>query len=307
MTTPHRLAARPARPARPAVLLTVLVSALLSAGCEVGTGPGPTSDRAAGVAVRNTSNAHATGAARFLPDFSAATFPIEDIDLTAKADPMKAAVGLIRAAVGNDRAPRFEVKGVEASTSRDQAGKTVVLTTAALGCLQQKGAQELHAYQDSRYPYSMAIALVVKAGAYRKLDPAWCAIDSVIPYTGEPDPAAVPTIAPCVGRRQTGSALTLWVATTDAVCAVLGEPVAPVDRTLTKGDAGTDVARVQLALNDLGSKLTVDGRLGRATIVAVRAFEQCYTGGKTGPGVADASTLSDLSAAQSSGWSPDLC
>ena len=296
-----------ARRSRTAILITVLGGTLALAGCEVGTGPGVTSDRAAEVAVKNTSNARASGAARHLPDFSAATFPIEDVDLAAKPDPMRTAAGLLKAAIGTAGSPRFEVKGVEASTTDAQVQKTIALTTSALSCLHQKGAQELHAYHDTLHRYSMAIAMVVKAQAYRRLDPAWCAVSSVIPYTDAPESSSPPTIAPCVGQRREGAALVLWVATSDAFCAALGDPVAPVDRNLARGDSGTDVARLQLALNDLGSTLRVDGRLGTATIRQIRAFEACYSPGERRPAVADAGTLADLTAAQTSGWSAELC
>lgn len=299
---------RRGRAGRPAILAALLISALATAGCEVGTGPSASSDRAAAVAVTNTPLPPATGAARYLPDLSAAGFPIEDVDLTAKADPMKTAVGLITAALGETGAPRFEVQGVEADTSDAQVTKTIQLTTSALGCLHQKGALKLHAYHDTLHRYSMAIALVLRAKDYRPLDPAWCAVSSVIPYPDDSDRgSSPPTIAPCVGQRRTGPALVLWVATTDAICAALGDQVAPVERTLVRGNSGTDVARLQLALNDLGSKIRVDGRLGQSTITQLRAFEACYAPGTRHRGIADAATLADLAAAQTSAWSPDLC
>jgi hypothetical protein len=220
---------------------------------------------------------------------------------------MRTAAGLLRTAIGTAGSPRFEVKGVEASTTDAQVQKTIALTTSALTCLHQKGAVQLHAYHDTLHRYSMAIAMVVKAKAYRQLDPAWCAVSSVVPYTDAPDAGAPPTIAPCVGQRRQGPALVLWVATSDVFCAALGDQVAPVDRSLARGDSGTDVARLQLALNDLGSTLRVDGRLGATTIQQVRAFEACYSPGERRQGVADAGTLADLTAAQTSGWTADLC
>jgi hypothetical protein len=299
---------------RTALLAGLLISVLVTAGCGPGNDSGDASRSGAsrtsdgGTAnLQNTSSLPRTGAARLLPDLSRAGFPVAETDLKAQPRPKKAALALIGQALGDARAPRFEVTGVEAATTDEQAAETADLATSALACLQQKGARAMHAYVDTRYRYSMAVALVIDVKAYRPLDVAWCAVTSQIPYAKSARPAGAATIAPCVGERRTGSKLVTWVATTDTMCAALGDPVAPAARNLVRGNTGTDVTRLQLALNDVGSGLTVDGRFGSGTISALRAFQDCYAVGTRRPGAADPVTLSALTAAASSGWSKDLC
>jgi hypothetical protein len=309
MAKPLRSTAVPP-PARITMLVVSLLCALVCAGCSP-TGAAdpadtPTSDQVA--PVNKTSPAPRTGPARLLPDLSGAAFGVQEVDLAAGRVPMRTAVTLIRQAAGDVQAPRVEVRGVDASTDQAQAAETADLAASALACLHQKGARALHSYVDTRHRYSMSIALVVNAKSYRQ-DVAWCAISSVIPYVAGRTAGgdSVPTIAPCVGERRSGAALVTWVATTDTMCAALGDPVAPVQRPLRRGDSGTDVARLQLALNDVGSQLRVDGRMGTSTVQAVRAFQNCYAVGARRPGVADPVTVNALTSAASSGWSKDLC
>jgi len=297
-----------------AFLVALLISGLLMAGCSAAgdaSGTSAPSTAARGAVVQQTLKPRpATGAARYLPDLSTAGVAVDDIDLAAKSEPLTSAVGMLEQAIGDDQAPRYEVDGVESASEAGQVLKTVELTRTAMNCLNQRGHLAMHAYVDAQYRYSMAIALVVRASAFKNIDVAWCAVSSSVPYQTAPSPGratAAPSIAPCVGQRRAGPALITWVGTTDAMCAALGNPVLPVTRTLARGDSGTDVARLQLALVDLGSDVQVDGYLGPATISAVRAFQRCFGVSRSGPGVAGEATFTALDAAQTSGWSKDQC
>jgi hypothetical protein len=296
-----------------AAFLAALLISVLSAGCtSVGTSADESSgfSSSRGTTIQKTLKPRpATGAARYLPDLSDASFAVESIDLAARPDPMPTAVGMIEQAIGDDQAPRYEVAGVEAANEAGQVVKTVQLTRTAATCLHQQGHLAMHAYVDTRHRYSMSIALVVRATTFKDIDVAWCALTSLVPYEAAPEPGggSVPAIAPCVGQRRTGPALVTWVATTDVMCAALGDPVLPVERTLGRGDAGTDVARMQLALADLGADVRVDGRLGPATISAIRAFQDCFGVTRPRPGIADGATMNALTVAQTSGWTTEQC
>lgn len=184
------------------------------------------------------------------------------------------------------------------------------MASAAVRCLNQKGHLEIHAYVDTRHGYSMSVVLVANAKTFAKVDLRWCAIESSIPYDPDPKSAdsTVPTIAPCVGKRTEGTAIVAWMGTTDVMCKELGgDRVAASDRQLRRGNIGTDVAVLQLALNDLGADLTVDGRLGAATTTAVRTFQSCFPVPGVRAGVADAATKDALAVAQISGWTREQC
>lgn len=61
---------------------------------------------------------------------------------------------------------------------------------------------------------------------------------------------------------------------------------------LQRGDKGTAVAQMQLALNKLGYNLTPDGNFGSGTLTAVKSFQQRY--GLKADGIAGSQTLSLL-------------
>ena len=298
--------------ARPVFLAALLLSVLVTTGCDPLGGsaaPAPESTQSSGSKISNATPPRRTGAARSLPSLAGASFKVNEVDLDAQDKPAKIAVRMIKQAVGDAEAPRFEVEGVQGVTPGRQIQQMVELTTAATTCLQRKGHLALRAFSDVRYPYSMAIALVVNGQAFRDVDVARCAITSANPNQAAPSPDGTPrpSIAPCVGKRRTGEVLVTWVGTTDLMCDALGDPVGPVERVLFRGNSGTDVARLQLALNNIGSKVTVDGRLGQATVVAIRAFQNCYAVGSSRLGVADAITQDALAMAQTSGWSTEMC
>jgi hypothetical protein len=296
--------------ARPVFLAALLLSVLVSTGCDPLGGsaaPAPESTRSSGSKISNATPPRRTGAARSLPSLADAPFRVNEVDLDAQSKPAKVAVRMIKQAVGDADAPRFEVEGVLGVTPGRHIQQMVELAAAATTCLQRKGHLALRAFSDVRYPYSMSIALVVDGQAFRDVDVARCAMTSSIPNQAAPAPEGTPTIAPCVGKRRTGRVLVTWVGTTDLMCDALGDPVAPVERVLFRGSAGTDVARLQLALNNIGNNVPVDGRLGQDTAVAIRAFQDCYAVGSSRLGVADAITQDALTMAQTSGWSTALC
>lgn len=182
------------------------------------------------------------------------------------------------------------------------------MVNAAVRCLNQKGHLEIHAYVDTEHRYSMSIVLVANAKTFTKIDLRWCAIQSTIPYDPESAEPTVPTIAPCVGKRTEGTTIIAWLGTTDVMCDELGgDRVSASDRLLRRGNIGTDVAVLQLALNDLGADVTVDGRLGAATTTAVRTFQGCFPVPDAPKGVADAATKDALAVAQISGWTREQC
>lgn len=297
-----------------ASVAAVLISAFTLTGCfgsdgstYIPIGPQPSTESGRAKVDNSSSPRRPTAAAKYLPDLSGASFQVDDIDLAAKTDPEGSAVGLIETAIGDQGAPRFEVTGVEATSPGTQIQKTIDVMTAAMRCLNQKGHLEMHAYVDTDHSYSMSVALVAKAKTYKNVDMRWCAVSSSVPYDQKSNPDA-PTIAPCVSERTEGTTLIAWMGTTDVMCdAMGGDPVGPANRPLRRGNTGTDVAMLQLALNDIGADLTVDGRLGSGTTSAIRTFQGCFPVPDARKGVADAATKDALAIAQTSGWSKDEC
>src|SRR5690349_6164235 len=97
------------RPSNAAFAVALLVSLVLTAGCTAaGDGASASRTAARGATVQQTLKPRpATGSARYLPDLSTAQFPVEIVDLKAKADPMATALGMLEQAIGDDQAPRY--------------------------------------------------------------------------------------------------------------------------------------------------------------------------------------------------------
>lgn len=119
---------RQSHPRRATALAATLISVLVLAGCFgsdsstfAPTEPKTSSDSGRTRIDNSSSDRRPTKAAKFLPDFSGASFQVEDIDLAAKTKPLGMADALIETAIGDDAAPGSRSPGSRRTARRPRS------------------------------------------------------------------------------------------------------------------------------------------------------------------------------------------